>query len=73
MTLTNNTLKEYHFTDEQIDFILDIITNNAQFGDEELRNWMKELSKQIEDQIVNHMENEWHQLNNFMMNFWKGI
>lgn len=58
MTLTNNTLKEYHFTDEQIDFILDIITNNAQFGDEELRNWMKELSKQIEDQIVNHMENE---------------
>ena len=58
MTLTNNTLKEYHFTDEQIDFILDIITNNAQFEDEELRNWMKELSKQIEDQIVNHMENE---------------
>ena len=58
MTLTNNTLKEYHFTDEQIDFILDIITNNAQFGNEELRNWMKELSKQIEDQIVNHMENE---------------
>ena len=58
MTLTNNTLKEYHFTDEQIDFILDIITNNAQFGDEDLRNWMKELSKQIEDQIVNHMENE---------------
>ena len=58
MTPTNNTLKEYHFTDEQIDFILDIITNNAQFGDEELRNWMKELSKQIEDQIVNHMENE---------------
>ena len=58
MTPTNNTLKEYHFTDEQIDFILDIITNNAQFGDEELRNWMKELSKQIEDQIVNHIENE---------------
>ena len=58
MTLTNNTLNEYHFTDEQIDFILDIITNNAQFEDEELRNWMKELSKQIEDQIVNHMENE---------------
>ena len=57
MTSTQE-LRTYSFTDEQIDFILDIITNNAQFGDEELRNWMKELSKQIEDQIVNHMENE---------------
>ena len=57
MTSTQQ-LRTYSFTDEQIDFILDIITNNAQFEDEELRNWMKELSKQIEDQIVNHMENE---------------
>ena len=57
MTSTQE-LRTYSFTDEQIDFILDIITNNAQFEDEELRNWMKELSKQIEDQIVNHMENE---------------
>ena len=57
MTSTQE-LRTYSFTDEQIDFILDIVTNNAQFEDEELRNWTKELSKQIEDQIVNHMDNE---------------
>jgi hypothetical protein len=58
MTLTQE-LKTYSFTDEQIDFILDIITNNAEYeDDEELGQWMKELSRQIEDQIVNHMENE---------------
>jgi hypothetical protein len=58
MTFTQE-LKTYSFTDEQIDFILDIITNNSQYeDDEELGQWMKELSRQIEDQIVNHMENE---------------
>jgi hypothetical protein len=58
MTFTQE-LKIYSFTDEQIDFILDIITNNAQYeDDEELGQWMKELSRQIEDQIVNHMEND---------------
>ena len=58
MTFTQE-LKTYSFTDEQIDFILDIITNNAEYeDDEELGQWMKELSRQIEDQIVNHMENE---------------
>ena len=58
MTLTQK-LKTYSFTDEQIDFILDIITNNSEYeDDEELGQWMKELSRQIEDQIVNHMENE---------------
>ena len=58
MTLTQE-LKTYSFTDEQIDFILDIITNNAEYeDDEELGQWMKELSRQIEDQIVNHMEND---------------
>ena len=58
MTLTQK-LKTYSFTDEQIDFILDIITNNSEYeDDEELGQWMKELSRQIEDQIVNNMENE---------------
>ena len=58
MTLTQE-LKTYSFTDEQIDFIIDIITNNSEYeDDEELGQWMKELSRQIEDQIVNHMENE---------------
>ena len=58
MTLTQE-LKTYSFTDEQIDFILDIISSNAEYeDDEELGQWMKELSRQIEDQIVNHMEND---------------
>ena len=58
MTLTQE-LKTYSFTDEQIDFILDIISSNAEYeDDEELGQWMKELSRQIEDQIVNHMDND---------------
>ena len=58
MTQTQE-LKQYSFTDDQIDFILGIITNNAQYeDDEELGVWMTELSRQIEDQIVNHMDNE---------------
>ena len=56
---TSQTIKEYSFTDEQIDFILDIISSNAEYeDDEELGQWMKELSRQIEDQIVNHMDND---------------
>ena len=51
-------LKEYHFTDEQIDFLLDIVRNNAQFEDEDKREWMTELANQIEDQIVNHPTND---------------
>lgn len=47
-------LKEYHFTDEQIDFLMHIVRDNAQYEDEELRDWMNELANQIEDQIVNH-------------------
>jgi hypothetical protein len=58
MTSTQE-LKQYSFTDDQIDFILDIITNNAQYeDDEELCLWMWKLSRKIEVQIVNHMENE---------------
>ena len=58
MTSTQE-LKVYSFTDDQIDFILDIITKNAQYeDDEELGAWINELSRQIEDQIVNHMDNE---------------
>jgi hypothetical protein len=56
---TSQIIKEYSFTDEQIDFILDIISSNAEYeDDEELGDWMKELSRQIEDQIVNHMDND---------------
>ena len=56
---TSQTVKDYSFTNEQIDFILDIISSNAEYeDDEELGDWMKELSRQIEDQIVNHMDND---------------
>jgi hypothetical protein len=55
----NQTLKEYHFTDEQIEFLMQIVRNNAQFEDEEEdRKFMEELANQIEDQIVNHPTND---------------
>jgi hypothetical protein len=44
-------LKEYHFTDEQIDSILDIVRSNAH------DQFITELADQIEDQIVNHPTN----------------
>jgi hypothetical protein len=53
-----DTLKEYHFTDEQIDFLMRIVRNNAQFEDGEDREFMEELANQIEDQIVNHPTND---------------
>ena len=53
----NNTLKEYHFTDEQIVFLLQIVRDNAQYEDTEDREWMEDLANQIEDQIVNHPTN----------------
>ncbi len=51
-------LKEYHFTDEQIDFLLQIVRDNAQYEDDEDHDWMMELANQIEDQIVNHPTND---------------
>ena len=55
----NQTLKEYHFTDEQIEFLMQLVRNNAQFEDEdEDRKFMEELANQIEDQIVNHPTND---------------
>jgi hypothetical protein len=52
------TLRQYHFTDEQIDFILDLVRNNAQYEEDEDREFMEELANQIEDQIVNHPDND---------------
>ena len=54
----NQTLKEYYFTDEQIDFLMRIVRDNAQYEDDEVREWMEELANQIEDQIVNHPTND---------------
>lgn len=51
-------LKEYHFDDEQIDFLMRIVRDNAQYEDDEVREWMEELANQIEDQIVNHPAND---------------
>ena len=53
----NNTLKEYHFTDEQIVFLMQIVRDNAQYEDTEDREWMEDFADQIEDQIVNHPTN----------------
>jgi hypothetical protein len=53
-----NTLKDYHFTDEQIDFLLQIVRNSALFEDGKDREIIEELVNQIEDQIVNHPTND---------------
>ena len=53
-----DTLKEYHFTDEQIVFLMQIVRDNAQYEDTEDREFMEELANQIEDQIVNHPTND---------------
>lgn len=47
-------LKDFYFTEEQIDFLMHIVRDNAQYEDEELKDWMNELANSIEDQIVNH-------------------
>ena len=57
--MMTDTLKEYHFTDEHIEFLLNIVRDNAQYEDDEGREWMNELANQIEDQIVNHPTNDW--------------
>jgi hypothetical protein len=51
--------KDYYFTDEEIDFLMRLVRNNAQFedGDEDCE-FMEELAKKIEDQIVNHPTND---------------
>jgi hypothetical protein len=56
MTMTD--LKEYHFTDEQIEFLMRFVRENAQYEDDEDREWLEDLANQIEDQIVNHPTND---------------
>jgi len=50
----SDTLKEYHFTDKQIDMIYNLVFN--MIGDDEYKSY-HELANQIEDQIVNHPTN----------------
>jgi hypothetical protein len=54
-----STLKEYHFTDGQIDFIMNFLRDNSHNKEYTQceRNYIQELSNQIEDQIVNHPTN----------------
>ena len=74
--MMTDTLKEYHFTDEQIVFLMQIVRDNAQYEDTEDREFMEELANQIEDQIVNHPTNSWikmtltpEQFNQFVENY----
>jgi hypothetical protein len=58
--------KNYQFTDEQIDQLLRLVRNKAfqvlsnsypEKGDTSYN----ELANLIEDQITNHLENDWHE------------
>ena len=59
-----DTLKEYHFTDEQIDNILQLVWSKSyqlsyhpNSTDDPNVDFFDELVKSIEDQIVNHPTN----------------
>ena len=57
------TIKEYHFTDEQIDVMLRLVRNKAfqvkynPHDDDEDYDY-NEFANIIEDQIVNHLTND---------------
>lgn len=51
------TLRQYYFTDEQIDFLMQIVRSTLVCYIED-RKFMEELANQIEDQIVNHPDND---------------
>jgi hypothetical protein len=51
-------LKEDHFTDEQIEVIMNVLRDShTEYTTCEI-DYILELSNQIEDQIVNHPEND---------------
>jgi len=58
-----DTLKEFHFSDEQIDTILRLVRNEAFKRQHDFGGYFSvnlsynELANQIEDQIVNHSTN----------------
>jgi len=60
-----DTLKEYYFTDKQIEFLLRLVRNHAQdildendVQDENAECSVTDFANQIEDQIVNHSTND---------------
>lgn len=52
-----NTIRDYYFSDEQIDFILQLVRNNAQFEDQE-REFYDEVGNLIEGQIAKHKDRD---------------
>ena len=69
--MTNaDTLKEYRFTDEQIEILLNVLRDNAQYETEEIGATWDLLVDHIEDQrdqketkvysIVNDLTNSWN-------------
>jgi Rad3-related DNA helicase len=47
-------LKEYHFTDDQIDYLLKCVVQSSRHTQDKSIDWIADLANQIEDQIVNH-------------------
>jgi hypothetical protein len=56
--MMTDTLKAFYFTDDQIDFLHQIVRDNAQYEEDEMREWMEDFANLIEDQIVNHRTND---------------
>lgn len=52
-----NTFRDYYFSDEQVDFLLRLVRNNAQFEDEE-REFYDEVGDLIEGQIAKHKDRD---------------
>jgi hypothetical protein len=57
--MPDNELHQFWFTWDEIDFIRRLIHNNAEFEDDENEEaYFRELANKIEDQIVNHNDND---------------
>ena len=56
--MMTDTLKEYYFTDNQIEFLLRLVRNHSQYADENVECLVTDFANQIEDQIVNHRTND---------------
>jgi hypothetical protein len=57
--MMTDTLKEYHFTDAQIEFVVRLLRyNSAQRKNDSVEDLLSDLANQIEDQIVNHRTND---------------
>jgi hypothetical protein len=55
--MPDNELHQFWFTWSEIDLIRRLIRNNAEFEEDE-ETGFRELANKIEDQIVNHNDND---------------